>query len=67
MPEVDKWLRGTLQDLTAVPWAWRRRSANADALGPLAVPRAAQPEPARPRAPSALRRASITSAMLGGR
>eukprot|EP00969_Alexandrium_andersonii_P144149 6374400-Alexandrium_andersonii.AAC.1 len=34
MPEVDKWSRGTPQDLTAAPRARRRRSANADAPEP---------------------------------
>eukprot|EP00969_Alexandrium_andersonii_P129453 5721395-Alexandrium_andersonii.AAC.1 len=50
----------------AVPRAWRQGPANAGAPEPQVIPRAAQPEPepARPRAPPAPKRASITRAML---
>eukprot|EP00969_Alexandrium_andersonii_P264788 11703416-Alexandrium_andersonii.AAC.1 len=49
-----------------MPWARRRRSADADATEPQVVPRVAQsgPEPVRPRTPPAPEQVDITSAVL---
>eukprot|EP00969_Alexandrium_andersonii_P026775 1168240-Alexandrium_andersonii.AAC.1 len=57
MPEADKWSRETLQNLTAVPRAWRQGPANVGAPAPQVIPHAAQPEPElpQPRAPPAPR------------